>query len=289
MSTVKEPVPFPVEKNFDLPSIPLVLTKIIQLLDDDRASAQALEDLILHDPPLSARILKLANSALYSFRSDVKTISHAIALLGVNLVKSLAIGVHIFGSFTKGLKKESRHINQLWIHSFSTGLLAQHIWASKTSSKEGDFAFLCGLLHDLGKVAFFKKDPVGYSELFAAEKGENDPDICTLEIEHYEVDHPTLGAALAKQWGLPSELAAAIRLHHDKVSGGEPLVAAISMADMLVKSAGIGWDGDARMSIDIQALQARLKMTPEEFEALRDSLSDKLKGVEDFFQIVRPA
>ena len=81
MSTVKEPVPFPVEKNFDLPSIPLVLTKIIQLLDDDRASAQALEDLILHDPPLSARILKLANSALYSFRSDVKTISHAIALL----------------------------------------------------------------------------------------------------------------------------------------------------------------------------------------------------------------
>ena len=111
------PCRFRSTRTFEIPSIPLVLIKIIQTLDDDTSSAKELEELILHDPALSARILRLANSAFYSFRTEVKTISHAIALLGMNLVTSLAIGINIFDTFTKGAKSEAALINKLWTHS----------------------------------------------------------------------------------------------------------------------------------------------------------------------------
>ena len=81
MPSLEDPRPFRIRRNFEIPSVPILLTKILQLVDDNRASARQLEELILHDPSFSARILKLANSALYSFRSAVKMISHAILLL----------------------------------------------------------------------------------------------------------------------------------------------------------------------------------------------------------------
>jgi HD-like signal output (HDOD) protein len=156
------------DKSLEIPSIPLVLIRIIQTLDDNASSAKELEKLILHDPALSARILRLANSAFYSFRSRVKTISHAIALLGINLVTSLAIGINIFDSFTKGAKSEAALISKLWTHSCGVGVLVREIWMRRSrNEKEGEFAFLCGLLHDLGKVVLFKTYPAHYSSIFA--------------------------------------------------------------------------------------------------------------------------
>jgi putative nucleotidyltransferase with HDIG domain len=274
---------FRIDRNFEMPSVPIVLTKILQLVDDNRASSHRLEELILHDPSLSARILKLANSALYSFRSEVKTISHAISLLGLNLVKSLTIGVSIFESFTKGLRAEIGCINQLWMHSFATGLLAQDIWSRRTNRNEGEFALLCGLLHDLGKVAFFKKDAIGYARIFAMEKGEEDPDISTLENTQYGMDHAALGAIIAKHWGLPPEIGIVIRQHHS-VLAVNPLVAAVAMADQLVKQSGIGYDGDRKVTAEMPNLQALLKMEQSEYDLICKLAASKREDVEAFFQ-----
>jgi len=280
----KTPTPFKIDRNFEIPSVPIVLTRILQLVDDNQASAHQLEELILHDPSLSARILKLANSALYSFRSEVKTISHAIILLGLNLVKSLTIGVSIFESFTKGLREEIGCINQLWMHSFAVGVLAQDIWTRRSNRSEGEFALLCGLLHDLGKVAFFKKDAIGYAKLFAMEKGEEDPDITTLENRQYGIDHATLGAMIAKYWGLPPEIGTVLRQHHS-VLVGNLLVASVSLADQLVKQEGIGYDGDRRVTLELQNLQTSLMMDQAEFDAICQLAAGKRADVEEFFQL----
>src|SRR5512138_52096 len=132
MYASKNPMQFSANKNFEIPSIPLVLIKIIRALDDNTRSAKELEELILHDPALSARILRLANSAFYSFRTEVKTISHAIALLGMNLVTSLAIGINIFDTFTKGSKSESDLIHKLWTHSCAVAVLVKEIWVRRS-------------------------------------------------------------------------------------------------------------------------------------------------------------
>ncbi len=285
MEVAKSPAPLRIDRNFEMPSVPVVLSKILQLVDDDRASARRLEELILHDLALSVRILKLANSAFYSFRSEVKTISHAIALLGLNLVRSLAIGVSIFEAFTKGLRDEAAYVSQLWMHSFAVGLMSQEIWTKRSSRTDGEFALLCGLLHDLGKVIFFKKDGIRYSRLFAMEKGDVGPDICTLELENYDVDHAALGSLLAKQWNLPPELAMVVRRHHDPNAGNVPLVAAISLADMISKQRGIGYDGDRIIAMDLIALRSLLNMDQREFDSLVQLSEGKRADVEDFFKL----
>jgi putative nucleotidyltransferase with HDIG domain len=286
MQSVKDPAALRLDRNLEMPSVPIVLSKILQLVDEDRASARRLEELIQHDPSLSVRILRLSNSAFYSFRSEVKTISHAIALLGLNLVRSLAIGVSIFESFTKGLRDQAGLINQLWMHSFGVGILSQEIWNRRSTRTQGEFALLCGLLHDLGKIVYFKKDAATYSRLFLLEKGPDDPDICACEIRNYEVDHAMLGALLIRQWRLPQELAAVVQHHHDPCVGGLPLAAAVSMADMLAKQVGIGYDGDRKISADLPGLMNLLKMDQVEFDSLSTFASGRRADVEEFFQLV---
>jgi HD-like signal output (HDOD) protein len=272
-------------QHFDMPSVPIVLTKILQLMDDNHATARRLEDLILHDPSLSARILKLSNSAFYSFRSEVKTISHAITLLGLNLVRSLAIGVSIFESFTRGMKEEATMINQLWMHSFAVGFLAQEIWAGRNGRAQGEFALLCGLLHDMGQVVYFKQDRIGYAQLFGKPKKQDEPSICELEMESYSLDHAALGYSLTKEWRLPTELSTVVRRHHDPAANGQPLVAVVALADMLVKNAQIGYDGDNKITADFSQLQALLDMRDEELESLTQMAVDKRSDIEEFFKL----
>ncbi len=277
--------PFRIDRSFDIPTVPLVLSRIIQVLDDDNSSAQEMEDLILHDPSLSARILKLANSALYSFRCEVKTISHAIPLLGLNLVKSLAIGVSIFESFTQGAKSEARHINDLWMHSFTAGMLSQEIWKGRGIRKEAEFAFLCGLLHDLGKVVYFKKAPMHYSYIFAQVRTDKDPDISTAEQEAYGINHSRIGSMLAEQWGFPPDLCYVIRNHHSLADPSAPMVGAVSLADTIARVAGIGRDGDRQANADLKRLRALLRMGDEEYRQLHGFAEGKRDDIREFFRL----
>jgi HD-like signal output (HDOD) protein len=283
METVTGAQTIRVHKGLDMPSVPMVLMKILRLVDDNRASARRLEELILHDPSLSARILKLANSAFYSFRCEVKTISHAIALLGLNLVKSLAIGVSIFESFTKGLREEGHNITELWMHSFGVGLLSQEVQARRAGRSDAEFSFLCGLLHDLGEIVLFKENPRQYSQVFALGKCEPGVDICVRENERFGVTHATMGSMLAKHWGLPPELATVARYHHDPLSVRNPLVCAVALGDSLAKLAGIGYDGDNNLHPDLGQIREEVQLGAEEWESLSRLAQDKKKEVEEFF------
>ncbi|MBN1568809.1 MAG: HDOD domain-containing protein [Acidobacteria bacterium] len=285
MCAVKHPIAFPINKGFEIPSIPLVLIKIIQTLDADKSSAKELEELILHDPALSARILRLANSAFYCFRARVKTISHAITLLGMNLVTSLAIGINIFDTFTKGSKSEAAHINQLWTHSCGVAVLVKEIWSRRSRiEKEGEFAFLCGLLHDLGKVILFKTYPGHYSSIYAIAKTETDPSISSYESEYYGVDHAAIGEMLAKQWGFPSELVSLIRRHHDPLALSDPMVRAVTLSDMLAKEFKIGYDGDDGLYEDMSDFYLRLGVSEAEYEGLKEFASRERENIEGFFK-----
>jgi HD-like signal output (HDOD) protein len=282
MDASRHPVPFSFNKYVDIPSIPPVLIRIIQSLKADTSSAKELEELILHDPPLSARILRLANSAFYSFHSPVKTISHAITLLGINLVTSLAIGTSIFDSFTKGAKSEAKLISRLWIHSCAAAVLVREIW-KRRSRREGEFAFLCGLLHDLGKVVLFKAYPGEYSLVFSKVKTEADRPISLYEEEYYGADHSMIGEVLAKQWGFPTELASIIRRHHDPAAADTPMINAVMLSDLVAKELKIGYDGDDGLSET--ELQSKLKQSGTEYERLKEFASCERENIEEFFEI----
>ena len=286
MCASKHPMSFSLNSSLEIPSIPLVLIKIIQTLDENTSSARELEELILHDPALSARILRLANSAFYSFRTTVKTISHAIALLGLNLVTSLAIGINIFDSFTKGAKSEAALINRLWTHSCGVAVLVKEIWTRRGArGKEGEFAFLCGLLHDLGKVVLFKTYPGHYGSIFALAKSETDPAISSYEDANYGSNHAIIGEMLAKQWGFPPELVSVIRRHHDPLALEIPMVRAVVLADLLAKELKIGYDGDDGLNEGLAKILPKLDTTESEVESLKAFASRERENIESFFKI----
>jgi putative nucleotidyltransferase with HDIG domain len=288
MSASMQPAQFGINKDLEIPSIPLVLIKIIQTLDEDSGSTKELEQLILHDPALSARILRLANSAFYAFHTRVKTISHAITLLGMNVVTSLAIGINIFDTFTKGAKSEAGLINRLWTHSCAVAVLSKKIWAQHSlREKEAEFAFLCGLLHDLGKVVLFKTYPGHYGPIFATAKTETDLAISSYEDEKYGATHAVIGEMLAKQWGFPPELANVIGRHHDPPGVDVPLVNTVMLADLLAKELKIGYDGDDGLTVheSLPIMLSNQPMTDEQWEQLRAFASEECINIKRFFQI----
>ncbi|HSW38710.1 MAG TPA: HDOD domain-containing protein [Acidobacteriota bacterium] len=286
MCTPKPSAPFTLDKGMEIPSIPLVLIKIIQALDSDTSSAKALEDLIMHDPALSARILRLANSAFYSFRAKVKTISHAIALLGINLVTSLAIGNSIFDSFSRGAKSEAALIQQLWTHSCCVGVLAREAWSiNGFNKKEGEYVFICGLLHDIGKAILFKAYPNNYGAIFAAAKKESEPAIFSCEMENYGMDHAGIGALLAKQWGFPEELASIIGRHHDPAAVEIPMVRMVMAADLVAKELAIGYDGDEGRYESADGLRRQIDVPREISGQLVKFASRERENIEGFFRI----
>ena len=284
MHISREPAPLVrIDKNFEMPSIPLVVSRILQLLSSDSASARQMEDVILHDPSLSLRILRIANSAFYSFSHEVKLISHAIALLGMNFVKSLAIGVSIFECFTKGMASERLLVNRLWMHSFGVGVLSQAIWAPRTSNKEGEFAFLCGLLHDIGKAVLFKSDPKNYSRLLVKLVREPAIDLCTEEMEQYGTDHATLGTTLISRWSLPPDLGVVVQHHHHALDAGSPLVSAVAIADCVAREMGIGYEDVHMEEGEFALLREQIAIGEEEFDSLRALAESRRADVEGFF------
>jgi HD-like signal output (HDOD) protein len=204
----------------------------------------------------------------------------------MNLVTSLAIGVNIFDSFTKGIKAEAALINQLWTHSCGVGMLVKEIWMRRGyKEKEGEFAFLCGLLHDLGKVVLFKTYPNHYGSIYAIAKSETDRAISAYEDESYGIDHATIGEMLSKLWGFPAELSSVIRQHHDPTALDNPMVKAVMLSDLLAKSLKIGYDGDDGLYEDLNNIQSKLEISEEEYQYLVDFASRERANIENFFKI----
>jgi HD-like signal output (HDOD) protein len=140
-------------------------------------------------------------------------------------------------------------------------------------------------LHDLGKVILFKKSSADYVKIFAVEKKADEPDLCTLETSRFGVNHAYIGSVLAKQWGFPTDLITIIRRHHSAVDVQPALAGAVSMADIIVKRAGIGYDGDNRMPEDFAKLMEQLAMQAEEIEKLQVLAVKKRQEIEKFFEL----
>ncbi len=168
------------------------------------------------------------------------------------------------------------------------GVLVRKIWMQKRGNqKETEFAFLCGLLHDLGKVVLFKSYPGKYGPIFAAKKAESEMNICGYEQESFGVDHAVVGEMLSKQWGFPKELAGVIRKHHDPSEAGNPMVAAVMLADHLAKELEIGYDGDHGLNspVDITEILSKSSISESEWEQLKEFASQECVNIKRFFQI----
>lgn len=257
-----------------LPTLPGVIQKLNSLSENEKSSVQEMSRIVSSDQVLSARILRLANSPSYGFYR-VSTISNAMILLGINVVKSLALSSSIFAIMEK-------NSIGLWEHSLGVGVAANLI-ARKLVLPECEEIATAGLLHDIGKVIISIKCTEAEREIH---KLVDERQIYALEAEReiIDTDHTEVGEWLAKSWFLPDKLSEPIARHHDvaKSKNHRIKTAVVHVADVLIKASGFGNSGDSFVPPLQPVAWDTLGLNEQLLAELVDEIEDKLVEVKNF-------
>jgi len=240
-----------------LPTLPGVINKLNTLSESDKSSVQEMAKIVSSDQVLSARILRLANSPSYGFYR-VSTISNAMILLGVNVVKSLALSSSIFEIMEKN----------------SVGL-----WALPECEEISTAA----LLHDIGKVIVSIKCSEAEAQI---RRTIRDKQVYMWEAERevIDTDHAEIGGWLAKSWFLPDKLSEPIAFHHNVVQSENHRIktAVVHIADVLIKASGFGNSGDCYVPQIQKVAWDVLKLNDHILAEVVAELEDKLVEVKNF-------
>ena len=266
-----------------LPTIPLVLTRVLEIVKDKNSSAKDLAQLVSNDQSLMSILLKLVNSAFYGHMRKISSIHQATVILGFNTVKSIALGATIFQpEKTKAIQNRIDR-KALWLHSLATAQTSK-LMAQIVSYPDPDEAFIGGLLHDLGKVVLdicFKDD---FQEAYLlAKKGKKQ--IIEIEKEIIGLDHAEAGHILLTKWQLPITISEGIRCHHSPMQAtviARNLASIIHIANHIVRKLNIGTGKDeAIQEIDPQSIKT-LNLSEPDIKKITDEMEEKREEIERF-------
>ena len=217
----------------DLPSLPHILVKLMEACHDESGSIGDIADILTNDPSLCTKVLRLVNSAYYGLGSRVESIDQAVAFLGTNAVKNIAICSSVYQAFSSRKGSNAFNLKIFWWHSLKCALLAR-IFAKEISFGSPDEAFVAGLLHDIGKLVLWVNFSDKYTELI--KKYENLPEMLAAGERQLGATHSQIGAWLMDRWKFPSFVADSALYHHEPLEGIEhalPLVQIVFTANKL--------------------------------------------------------
>lgn len=220
-----------------LPTMPGTLKKISAVIGKPGVTLNELSRFVASDPSLTTKVLKMINSAVYGFPGRIASVSHAIMLLGLNVVKGLLLGISVFEIMQQVM-------GGLWEHSFSCAVAARAI-AEKKGVKDPEEVSVAALLHDFGKVIMLLEfQPAYQAAIQVAEAGR--VSISEAERALFQESHPAIGMWLAEKWRFPPPLVEVIACHHrPEMARQSPLETAIvHFSDALVRARGFGFAGD---------------------------------------------
>jgi putative nucleotidyltransferase with HDIG domain len=224
----------------NLPTLPGVLKKIGALTGSSESSAEDVAKIISTDQVLSAKLLRLVNSPIYGFPGRISSITHAVVLLGFNVVKGLVMGTAVFDTLGAGGEG-------LWNHSLGCAIISRRL-AQEIKLAEPEEIMVAGLLHDLGKVILTFVCTADYHRTTQAAH-ETGRYIGDVEREVFGVTHTRVASWLAREWHLPGRLADPLTYHHNPelAKSGKHATAVVHVADILTRGMGYGQPGDDTM------------------------------------------
>ena len=269
------------KKIVDLPSPPIVVQQLQARIAEQDISSKEVASIIEIDQAFTARVLRLVNSPFYGFARKIVSVEEAITMLGFNTVHQLLLATSLLNSFE--IKNSILNLNKFWMHSFGVGVIAKQLLykGGKDICNEG---FMCGVLHDIGRLIFVKIDPDKYS----AFQGNNRR-LTDLEAEQkfFGIDHQKLGEMLARKWNFPDSIVMAIAKHHNPPVNDEHgmLISAVNISDMLCHALAIGDSGSfyisefsqaawQKLGIEMSSLENILKKSLNEIDKANDLLSE---------------
>ena len=215
-----------------LPSLPAIVSEVLEVTGDPESSANDLMKAILPDQSMCATILKIANSAFFGLPREVGTIEKAVMVLGFDEVKNIVLGKAVFNSFKAINGDNKKTIDAFWSHSFTCGLAAKAI-AERLKLSPSEL-FIAGLIHDIGKLAMLIAFPNIYSHLLKLSEG-NWQENYEKEYELFFINHDEVAYRILNRWLFPQRLITAVGFHHrpNEASNFHILSSTVQIADIL--------------------------------------------------------
>ncbi len=251
----------------DLPSLPEVVMRAIELVNDPDASAIDIGRVLSEDSALTARLLKIVNSPFYGFPSRIDTVSRAITVIGTLDLLDLILATSVVKMFS-GVPNDLVSMDSFWKHSLYAGVVAR-LLAARGKQPNVEHFFVAGLLHDLGSLVIYNKLPELAREALLRAR-YNGIVLQQAEQELLGFDHATVGAELIRMWKLPNSLVDAIEFHHNPSQSQDyPLITAIvHVADVVASTIRSGGGAsEAAPPLDPSAWD-RIGLPPLAIEAL---------------------
>ena len=237
-------------KTVDIPSLPPIAMKVMELIKDDHASLKSLEEIITRDQGFTTRLLRIANSPYYGQDRKIESISQAIMLIGFDTLRSLILATSL-----RDLHRNYGPFEQkLWEHALGVGLCSSLI-AMITHLSNSDEALVSGLLHDVGKTVINNAMPEMYIKIYEKLHQEKRLSI-EIENEILGFNHSIIGSLISKKWKLPEKYEVVITYHHENSypeyedQAFADICNIIKVADQICLNLGIGLKEPIEVTIE---------------------------------------
>ncbi len=273
----------------ELPTLPAVIPRLIKLMENPDSDTEEVTEAISHDPALTSKILKVANSAYYGFPQKITSLDRAVALLGFNMVKSLALSVGVIRCLPKSSGTGDFTAKGLWTHSLAVATVAKGLCEKTGKFDQGEISFVIGLLHDIGKLVLNEF----FSDLFqvalSSVAEDNTKELCEAEREFVGLDHAQVGGILLKRWKFPESIRIPIAFHHrpgDYEGEYEKDILMLRIADCVSRDVGLGEAGNPVLPDIGEEDMERLGLTSSVLDDLKSDLDRARDGIYGFFDAI---
>ncbi len=267
----------------DLASIKGIVSGVVRLINDPRSNARDFKEIIQMDPPMAAKVLRVANSSYYSSPRPISEIDQAIIWIGFDALKEIALTQKISEVFEGDTEVNGYSRELLWRHSLAVAQIVKLIYRREFGQKGND-AYAAGLMHDIGIIV---EDQLVHEDFKRVLQGieKERGHLVAAEDAVFGFNHSDIGRALTREWNFPDELSGPIGFHHDPASATplfEKLTQTLYVADRLAMENGFGCGSRPPVGIiQFEKCADDLRLTPYALSSIVRLVQDNLSRIED--------
>ena len=261
-----------------MPAFPKSVQLILELSRDDDCPINELAEVIEKDPVMTVRLLRIMNSAYYSFPKQISSVSESVAYVGMNAIKNMALSFAAMGVLPKQ-NAAGFDVQRFLMHSLVTASVARTLCQQYSHDEtRPDDCYVVGLLHDFGKVVFAQflapefKEALAYSRKLSIS-------LHGAEQQIIGTDHAMLGGMLMEKWRFPERLIDSVRRHHSEIPSGDMLLSCLFVADQISRE----------LTLEVGDRNLVEKLSPALAESFGGQLQDVMASLGDLAQLERAA
>ncbi len=276
--------PRDIVRTAEIPSIPTVLQQILSLVNNPMASSQELEKVVLKEPGLVTKLLRLVNSAYYALPQKISSVRHAMILVGFTAVRNIATGLGLINSFNSLPTGNKEYFMTVWKRSLTSAQFIKLFTRKEPLSVQDDL-FLTAMIHEVGYLVLSVHLKAKYAEFVQ----NNLFPTVEQEREAFHLDHAELGSMLLEEWKFPKSVCDLVRHHHapEKFEGNKVFVDYIDLSDALANHRHELSDYLNKDEIEIEPdIIERLTRIGWTWEQIRDKAPDLIRGVQEVNDII---